>query len=130
MQMENRERKVPSTAFKPGQSGNPKGRPKKAFFIPDILKDLLAKPDSYDPDSKKTALQGICKKAIDQARGGDRDARNWISERTEGKVKDRIEHSGGFLVTRTVILPTKKSVGSPVEVDESQMPKKMTEEAK
>ena len=32
----------------------------------------------------------ICRKAIDQAQGGDKDARNWIADWTEGKALERI----------------------------------------
>ena len=83
-------RKAPKSAFKPGQSGNPNGRPKKEFCIPDILRELASQPSSFDPTGKMTRLQRICKKALELAEGGDKDARNWIADRMEGKAIDRI----------------------------------------
>jgi len=74
--------------WKPGQSGNPNGRPKKEVCIPDILRDLLSKP--LPTDKKSTYLKQICFVAIEQAINGDKDARNWIADRTEGKAVERM----------------------------------------
>lgn len=76
--------------IKPGEVRNPAGRPKKALCIPDILRELAALPSKYDADKKKTRLRAICDRALDQAEGGDKDARNWIADRMEGKAIDRI----------------------------------------
>lgn len=76
--------------FKPGQSGNPKGRPKKEFSIANILESMLNNPDPFDPEQKRTALEAICKKAIALAIGGDKDARNWVADRFEGKALERV----------------------------------------
>ena len=70
-------------------SRNPKGRPKKEYNIPDILRRQLADQDNFTQD-ERTNLEAICIKAINQAKGGDKDARNWIADRTEGKAIDRI----------------------------------------
>lgn len=75
--------------FVKGQSGNPKGRPKKAFYIPDILKKLLDNP--INDQAKVTALEAICAKAIFQAIKGDKDARAWIANRLEGMPRQSIE---------------------------------------
>jgi len=53
------------TQFKPGQSGNPKGRPK----LPDI-KEALAKILEGDEDGM-TALEEILKALIKKAKKGD-----------------------------------------------------------
>ena len=74
--------------FKKGKSGNPKGRPKKEVCIPDILHKLLSKPCTQD--KKKTNLEKICLVAIEQATSGDKDARNWVADRTEGKAVERV----------------------------------------
>jgi hypothetical protein len=77
--------------WKPGQSGNPNGRPKKEFCIPDILRKILKEDSPYShPDDKRTVLDEICWKAALQAMGGDKDARAWISDRTEGKALERV----------------------------------------
>jgi len=75
--------------FKKGQSGNPNGRPKKEVCIPDILRKILHDQNKYTLD-KETNLEGICRIAIDQALSGDKDARNFIADRTEGKALERI----------------------------------------
>jgi len=76
--------------FPLGESGNPKGRPKKEFSIPDILRRLSSMPTKLDPEKKITRLEWICDKALMQAEGGDPIARNWIADRMEGKAIDRI----------------------------------------
>jgi len=73
---------------KKGESRNPKGRPKKDVCIPDILRDLLSK--NLPDDKKNTYLTQICFVAIEQAVNGDKDARNWIADRTEGKAIERM----------------------------------------
>jgi len=75
--------------WKKGQSGNPNGRPKKEVCIPDILRKILHDQNKYTLD-KETNLEGICRIAIDQALSGDKDARNFIADRTEGKAIERV----------------------------------------
>ena len=72
-----------------GTSGNPNGRPKKEHCIPDMLRVLLDEQDNLIQD-ERTNLESILRMAISQAKGGDRDARNFIADRTEGKAIDRI----------------------------------------
>ncbi len=87
--------------FKPGQSGNLKGRPKKGFAIADILNatgDIKAPTDltkiirdALDLKNKPlTMREAMLMMAYLQAIKGDRDARNFISDRTEGKALERI----------------------------------------
>lgn len=85
--------------FKKGQSGNPNGRPTKDICIPNILRELLNKLSIINPKLKQTRLQAICSKAIDMAEDGDKDARNWIAERTEGKPIQPIGIEGGIEIT-------------------------------
>ena len=40
---EQKPRRLPSTAYKPGQSGNPNGRPKDGESFASVLRNLLAK---------------------------------------------------------------------------------------
>ena len=83
--------------FVKGVSGNPNGRPKKDICIPEILRGLLGEQSTVDV--KKTRLEQICFKAITLAEDGDKDARNWIAERTEGKPVQTIGLEGGIEIT-------------------------------
>ncbi len=84
-------KKVVGRPFKKGQSGNPAGRPKNEHSIPNILRELSAKINEYDPDKKQTILEGICAKATLDALGGDKAARDWVADRMEGKSVERIQ---------------------------------------
>ena len=74
--------------WKPGESGNPNGRPRKQFCIPDILRKILSEP--HPEDELKTWLETICYTAVMQAAKGDKDARAWIADRVEGKALERV----------------------------------------
>ena len=102
-------------AFKPGQSGNPGGRPKK-LPITDYLKEQLAAPipesmraklppvfvEVYGPDA--SFGQMLAFKLIQQAARGDMQAASMILERTEGRVTQKIAGEGNgpieFILTR------------------------------
>jgi len=73
------------TRFKPGNPGGP-GRPKKEFCIPDILRKISKEPYRFDPKGKRTVLEAICRKALEQAAAGDKDARKWVADRMEGRA--------------------------------------------
>lgn len=49
-------RKAPSTAFKPGRSGNPRGRPRSGYAVTEIFRDAL---DEQIGEDKKTKLRVI-----------------------------------------------------------------------
>lgn len=79
---------VTGKGFMPGKSGNPKGRPKKELCFPEILRRILDEPSPRN--EKITNYELIAMVAIDQASKGDKDARNWVADRAEGKAIDRI----------------------------------------
>ena len=72
--------------FRPGESGNPRGRPLERPLTA-ALREVL---DANDGELIKTLVQV----AIDKAKGGD--FRFWkeLMDRSDGKVVDRVEHSG------------------------------------
>jgi hypothetical protein len=76
--------------FKPGASGNPRGRPKKGGAFAELLERELARPFE-DGVSKKERMVAV---AVAEACKGDLDALKWIVDRTEGKVTDKVEQSG------------------------------------
>lgn len=86
-------------AWRKGVSGNPHGRPKKELCIPDILRAigdepvpafLLAKVQAdWGPDFKpKNMKDAGMRVTYAQFVKGDKDAREFIANRTEGKVAD------------------------------------------
>jgi len=90
--------------YKPGQCGNPKGRPVGSTSIASTLKRLmkyrpykmtyLALKKKYPQIDKYEDIDlftSIMLRAVDQADNGDMAARAFIAERTEGKVKDVVQ---------------------------------------
>jgi len=90
---------------KKGEVRNPTGRPKKEVCIPDILSRILNEQSIYSAD-KKTNLEIICEKAVELAQGGDKDARNWVADRFEGKAIERVMKQKVY--DEIVINPVKK----------------------
>jgi hypothetical protein len=79
------------TQFKPGESGNPAGRPPS--ILSEAYKAVLAQAVPQDPEGR-TYAQLI---AIGQARSavkGNTGAAKEIADRVEGKAKESIEISG------------------------------------
>jgi hypothetical protein len=73
-------------AWKPGQSGNPGGRPKKKL-VDECLEELLEAADSKE--AKALAIQLLAK-----ALTGDTKAAQLVAERTQGKPSQKVEVSG------------------------------------
>ena len=72
--------------FRKGQSGNPKGRPKKGTAIADILNELGDKEISED----QTQREAVLARVYDQAMDGDLNATKFIADRTEGTSVQRM----------------------------------------
>ena len=66
--------------FKPGQSGNPKGRPKGIHYVSEALRELLK-----DPEVAKDLAQELMKRAKKRD-----SAMDILLDRTEGKVTQPI----------------------------------------
>lgn len=75
--------------WKKGQSGNPKGRPKELPKLDEMLRELL----SEEKDGM-TAAMAMLKAMRSKALKGDVRAFEAIWNRTFGKVKEIIEHTG------------------------------------
>jgi len=69
----------PAHLWKPGQSGNPKGRPKKKF-VDDYLRERLAA-------KRGAAARALVERLIAAGLDGDMSAQKLIYERTCGKTK-------------------------------------------
>ncbi len=97
---------VTGKGWKPGQSGNPKGRPKKGEAWADVANDLL---DSNEIDITMKTTNGKVRKLnletdksfrhaviigqIKQAMDGNVQAARELADRTEGKSRERREVS-------------------------------------
>lgn len=104
--MPNPENIVPHS-FKPGQSGNPNGRPKKLPKIDDLLADILGNEEDKDSEAH-AILMGLVK----QAKGGNVKAAEILLDRAYGKAKQSIDHTTkGESFNPTPIAFTKGSNG-------------------
>ena len=80
--------------WQPGESGNPNGRPKKEACLTSLLKEELDRIPTIEQDGfdgkGKTNAWWIIRKAVIEARSGDKAAREIAWERAEGKVTIQI----------------------------------------
>lgn len=81
--------------FKPGQSGNPKGKPKGTISAKTIIRKWLESEDKMiDPITKKeqkvTVMDVITLALITKARKGDAIAFNALLDRMDGKPKQEV----------------------------------------
>jgi Family of unknown function (DUF5681) len=67
--------------FKPGQSGNPKGRP-KSIVLSEAYRKRLEKVDETDPE-RRTYAEILAEQMIVKAKAGDVQALREIADRTE-----------------------------------------------
>lgn len=73
--------------FKPGRSGNPKGRP-RSTLLSDALRRKLA--EAYPEDPTRTWAEVIADQLIATAASGDVQAAKEIADRTEGRAKQHV----------------------------------------
>lgn len=78
------------TPFKPGQSGNPHGRPKKLPKIDDLLQDILGSQEDKDSEAHAILLS-----LVQQAKKGNVKAAEILLDRAYGKAKQSIDHTTG-----------------------------------
>lgn len=72
--------------FKKGQSGNPKGRPKKLPKLDDMIAEVLG-----DETRGVTAAMAILKKMKTMAKKGNLKAAEMLFDRGYGKPKQKVE---------------------------------------
>ena len=75
--------------YKKGQSGNPKGRPKKGSAIADILNQIGDETIQAGPELI-TKREAVMRKIFAEAVKGNMAAIHFIADRTEGKALERI----------------------------------------
>lgn len=94
-------RKPPSNGkkFQPGQSGNPKGRPKKIPALDKLLSEVLGSADDEDSEMK-----AVIEALIKRAKKGDVRAAEVLLDRSYGKPKQEIALDGLKInITRKVV---------------------------
>jgi hypothetical protein len=86
--------KIRPFQWQPGQSGNPKGRPRKPR-LEDILMEVLERvPKELDPQQRPLAYVLIRNWVAEGIKTKDTQIITEIFNRVDGKVKDRIELGG------------------------------------
>ncbi len=83
--------------FKPGQSGNPSGRPEGSLSLKTLITKIMEEDDGVDDrgNPKVRALRSI-KALLRKAEKGDVSAFKALAERKEGLPKQEVEMSGNF----------------------------------
>lgn len=89
MSANRQKRRAPKTAFKPGQSGNPSGRPKST-----LSKTLALALGKRAKDFEGSNEEAIVEKVVELAKAGDRAMIEFIWDRLEGKVAQPMELGG------------------------------------
>ena len=85
--------------FKPGQSGNPGGRPKKGETLTDILRKYLEGHDDENPAI--TRKQRLAEELYNRAIEGDVTAIKYTYDRVDGKPVETVDntHDGTMVIT-------------------------------
>lgn len=105
-QQKNNEGGITGKGWKPGQSGNPKGRPKKGEAWADVANQLLdsneiditmkmsnGKVKNLNLEADKSFRHAVIIGQIKQAMDGNVQAARELADRTEGKSRERREVS-------------------------------------
>jgi hypothetical protein len=87
-----------STRWKPGQSGNPKGRPPKRECLTSLLKEAMDSPCPQDKQ-KRTWTEVITEKLLTMAVKGDLTAIKLIFEYVVGKPAQMAETPSDVVLT-------------------------------
>ena len=80
--------------FQKGQSGNPKGRPKKGETMTDLLREKLDIPKTSR--EKMPRKEKVIEKLILLAEAGDLSALKYVFDRVDGRPKESVELTDGI----------------------------------
>lgn len=90
----------PANYFKPGESGNPNGRPPKGYSITEMMKEML----SSKPEVKETLGKVIITKALE----GDITAIKTVWQYMDGMPQQNLTLSGDESKPLYVELPSRR----------------------
>ena len=93
-------------AFKPGQSGNPSGRPKEKPWA-DAIKRALARREHTGSGAD---LNRLAEALLDKGAEGDMAALKELGDRLDGKVPQAIVGDADFDPVRLVVTPVDASL--------------------
>ncbi len=103
----------PAKSWKPGQSGNPSGKP-KGLLTKDQVMSVLGKFSALTKTELQEVLQNpkstmleimVASVMVKAAQTGDSARLDFLWNRSIGKVKEEIEHSGGTDTKLVITLP-------------------------
>ncbi len=98
------------TQFKPGQSGNPNGRPRGSLNLRTLIKKVLDDEITDDQGNKTTRGLLIVKAMVEKAEKGDVAAFKALAERMEGSPNQKIEVERPVTIMPSVILASGKEL--------------------
>lgn len=92
----------PDNYFKPGQSGNPNGRPKRDWTVQSLIEEAMEESDESGVPAKKIIYQ----KLVNLAKRGDIQAVKEINQRLDGMPKQTTALEGSVELKGLVGLET------------------------
>ena len=81
----------PVAGWKPGQSGNPKGRAKKGKTLTDVLRVEVGKMRELDDGQRVSTRVLLAQKLIELSLEGDAYAMKYLYDRLDGKPLETID---------------------------------------
>jgi hypothetical protein len=104
-------------AFKPGQSGNPAGRP-KSRTLSEAYRELLRQPLRDDPT--RTVADVVAAAMVQNAFAGDVAAAKELADRTQGKAKQGIDLTVGERVSGPLELAIERLIKTGLSEDQAK----------
>jgi predicted ABC-class ATPase len=111
-----------STSYKPGQSGNPKGRPKKGETFREVLEKILEERQSVEISGKArrpTKKEILARVLVEQALGGNPAFMKQLLDRLVGLPLQQIDLDAMLQTPQdiNIIIPSGVSVGDSDDED-------------
>jgi hypothetical protein len=108
----------PSTRFKPGESGNPKGRPKGTLTLTEVLRQLgeIEDVEIRKGQPKIARKEALGHKMWNMALSGKADIARYIYDRLDGKPTQEIKVQSDAAIDAPIVL----HVGATITVVEDE----------